>query len=136
MTRLDGNRTHDAGWSKENLVDAIVTIGDKTVTNYLDVTTNVPVDFPAAPLLSRRPSVILSSDYRCSGLGCLCSSQGGCDARGNPDQQTGNGRFPKIVASLCQPNQSKKARAHLARANGLCNTAREENAAAIFENRL
>jgi hypothetical protein len=48
MTRLDGNRTHDAGWSKENLVDAIVTIGDKTVTNYLDVTTNVPVDFPAA----------------------------------------------------------------------------------------
>lgn len=38
-----------AGWTKENLVDAIVTIGDKTVTNYLHGTTKVPVDFPAAP---------------------------------------------------------------------------------------
>jgi AhpD family alkylhydroperoxidase len=40
-----------AGWTKENLVDAIVTIGDKTVTNYLHGTTEVPVDFPAAPKL-------------------------------------------------------------------------------------
>jgi AhpD family alkylhydroperoxidase len=40
-----------AGWSKENLVDAIVVIGDKTVTNYLHSTTRVPVDFPAAPAL-------------------------------------------------------------------------------------
>jgi AhpD family alkylhydroperoxidase len=40
-----------AGWSKENLVDAIVTIGDKTITNYLHGTTKVPVDFPAAPQL-------------------------------------------------------------------------------------
>lgn len=39
----------DAGWTKENLVDAIVVIGDKTVTNYLHGTTQVPVDFPAAP---------------------------------------------------------------------------------------
>jgi alkylhydroperoxidase family enzyme len=39
----------DAGWTKENLVDAIVIIGDKTVTNYLHGTTKVPVDFPAAP---------------------------------------------------------------------------------------
>jgi AhpD family alkylhydroperoxidase len=38
-----------AGWTKENLVDTIVTIGDKTVTNYLHGTTKVPVDFPAAP---------------------------------------------------------------------------------------
>jgi AhpD family alkylhydroperoxidase len=41
-----------AGWTKANLVDAIVTIGDKTVTNYLHATTRVPVDFPAAPKLS------------------------------------------------------------------------------------
>jgi AhpD family alkylhydroperoxidase len=40
-----------AGWSKANLVDAIVAIGDKTVTNYLHGTTRVPVDFPAAPKL-------------------------------------------------------------------------------------
>jgi uncharacterized peroxidase-related enzyme len=41
-----------AGWTKENLVDAIVVIGDKTVTNYLHATTRVPVDFPAAPKLA------------------------------------------------------------------------------------
>jgi AhpD family alkylhydroperoxidase len=41
----------DAGWTKENLVDAIVVIGDKTVTNYLHGTTKVPVDFPPAPVL-------------------------------------------------------------------------------------
>ncbi|KWR84615.1 carboxymuconolactone decarboxylase family protein [Cupriavidus sp. IDO] len=40
-----------AGWNKANLVDAIVVIGDKTVTNYLHATTQVPVDFPAAPKL-------------------------------------------------------------------------------------
>jgi AhpD family alkylhydroperoxidase len=41
----------DAGWTQENLIDAIVVIGDKTVTNYLHGTTKVPVDFPAAPKL-------------------------------------------------------------------------------------
>lgn len=41
----------DAGWTPENLVDAIVVIGDKTVTNYLHGATQVPVDFPAAPAL-------------------------------------------------------------------------------------
>lgn len=40
-----------AGWSQENLVDTIVTIGDKTVTSYLHATTQVPVDFPPAPAL-------------------------------------------------------------------------------------
>lgn len=40
-----------AGWTRENLVDVIVTIGDKTVTNYLHAVTKVPVDFPAAPAL-------------------------------------------------------------------------------------
>ncbi len=42
-----------AGWTRENLVDAIVVIGDKTVTNYLHATTRVPVDFPAAPKLNQ-----------------------------------------------------------------------------------
>ncbi len=41
-----------AGWTKENLVDAIVVIGDKTVSNYLHSTTKIPVDFPAAPALA------------------------------------------------------------------------------------
>ena len=40
-----------AGWTEENLVDAIVVIGDKTVSNYLHSTTRIPVDFPAAPKL-------------------------------------------------------------------------------------
>lgn len=40
-----------AGWDKANLVDVIVAVGDKTVTNYLHGTTRVPVDFPAAPQL-------------------------------------------------------------------------------------
>lgn len=44
------------GWTKENLIDAIVAIGDKTVTNYLHGTTQVPVDFPAAPALPEEPA--------------------------------------------------------------------------------
>lgn len=40
-----------AGWTKENLVDTIVAIADKIVTNYLHSTTKIPVDFPAAPKL-------------------------------------------------------------------------------------
>jgi uncharacterized peroxidase-related enzyme len=42
----------DAGWTEGNLVDAIVVIGDKTITNYLHGTTKVPVDFPPAPALN------------------------------------------------------------------------------------
>jgi uncharacterized peroxidase-related enzyme len=38
----------NAGWTKENLVDTIVLVGDKTISNYLHRTTDVPVDFPAA----------------------------------------------------------------------------------------
>lgn len=40
-----------AGWTPGHLVDAIVVIGDKTVTNYLHASTQVPVDFPSAPAL-------------------------------------------------------------------------------------
>jgi len=35
-----------SGWTKENLVDTIVLVGDKTISNYLHRTTDVPVDFP------------------------------------------------------------------------------------------
>ena len=42
----------DAGWTEGNLVDAIVVIGEKTVTNYLHGTTKVPLDFPPAPALN------------------------------------------------------------------------------------
>ena len=41
-----------AGWTKENLVDAIVVIGDKVTSNYLHAVTKIPVDFPAAPPLA------------------------------------------------------------------------------------
>jgi uncharacterized peroxidase-related enzyme len=40
-----------AGYNEGNLVDAIVVIGDKTVTNYLHGATQVPVDFPEAPAI-------------------------------------------------------------------------------------
>lgn len=40
-----------AGWTTENLVDVVMTIGDKIVSNYLHGVTRVPVDFPAAPAL-------------------------------------------------------------------------------------
>jgi len=40
-----------AGWTKENLVDVIIIIGDKTVSNYLHSTTHIPIDFPPAPAL-------------------------------------------------------------------------------------
>jgi AhpD family alkylhydroperoxidase len=40
-----------AGWTQENLIDTLVVIGDKVVSNYLHATTQIPVDFPAAPKL-------------------------------------------------------------------------------------
>ncbi len=41
----------DAGYTKENVVDIIIVIGDKMVSNFIHGTTQVPIDFPeAAPL--------------------------------------------------------------------------------------
>jgi uncharacterized peroxidase-related enzyme len=40
-----------AGYTEGNLVDAIVVIGDKIITNYLHAATQVPVDFPEAPAI-------------------------------------------------------------------------------------
>ena len=41
-----------AGYTKENLVDTIIVIGDKIVSNFLHGATQIPVDFPVAPELS------------------------------------------------------------------------------------
>lgn len=40
-----------AGWTREQLVDTIVLVGDKTISNLLHAVTQVPVDFPPAPPL-------------------------------------------------------------------------------------
>lgn len=40
-----------AGYHDENLVDTIVAVGEKTITNFLHKATNIPIDFPAAPPL-------------------------------------------------------------------------------------
>jgi uncharacterized peroxidase-related enzyme len=41
----------NAGWTKENLIDTISLVGDKTISNYINNTTKIPVDFPiVAPL--------------------------------------------------------------------------------------
>ncbi len=41
-----------AGYNEANLVDIVMVIGDKIISNYLRGITQVPVDFPAAPTLS------------------------------------------------------------------------------------
>jgi uncharacterized peroxidase-related enzyme len=40
-----------AGYTKAEVIDIIMLIGDKTISNYLHGTTQVPVDFPAAAAL-------------------------------------------------------------------------------------
>jgi hypothetical protein len=42
----------NAGWTQANLVDAIMVVGDKTISNYLHGVTKIPVDFPAAEKLA------------------------------------------------------------------------------------
>lgn len=38
----------EAGWTKENLIDTIVLVGDKTISNYINNTVDTPIDFPVA----------------------------------------------------------------------------------------
>lgn len=40
-----------AGYTDGQLVDTVMVIGDKIITNYLHALTQVPIDFPAAPAL-------------------------------------------------------------------------------------
>ncbi|MDO1501929.1 carboxymuconolactone decarboxylase family protein [Winogradskyella maritima] len=41
----------EAGYTKENFIDTVALVGDKTISNYINNTTRVPVDFPVAPSL-------------------------------------------------------------------------------------
>ena len=41
----------NAGYTKANLIDILLVIGDKTISNFLHGTTQIPVDFPVAPKL-------------------------------------------------------------------------------------
>ena len=41
----------EVGYTKENLIDTIVLIGDKTISNFLHGITQIPIDFPLAPEL-------------------------------------------------------------------------------------
>lgn len=38
----------NAGYTKANLIDTLVLVGEKTISNYIHNTTKVPVDFPVA----------------------------------------------------------------------------------------
>ncbi len=42
----------EAGYNKANLVDVILVIGDKTISNFLHGITQIPIDFPEAPELA------------------------------------------------------------------------------------
>lgn len=41
-----------AGYTRENIVDIVIVIGDKIIMNYLHGITDIPIDFPAAPPLA------------------------------------------------------------------------------------
>ena len=41
----------EAGYTKANLVDIIFVIGDKFISNLINGVTNIPIDFPEAPVL-------------------------------------------------------------------------------------
>lgn len=41
----------DAGYSEANLIDMVIIIGDKIMSNFLHNITKLPVDFPLAPAL-------------------------------------------------------------------------------------
>ena len=40
-----------AGYDQSNIVDLVLMVGDKIISNYLHSITQIPVDFPAAPVL-------------------------------------------------------------------------------------
>ena len=50
-SELTTDALFSAGYTEANLIDIIIMIGDKTITNYLHGTTHLPVDFPPAPEL-------------------------------------------------------------------------------------
>lgn len=57
--KTDGRSTDAllaAGYTKENLVDILVVIGDKIISNFLFGVTNIPIDFPVAAPLEHEPA--------------------------------------------------------------------------------
>ena len=40
-----------AGYNEGSLIDVVIVVGDKTITNYIYALTGIPVDFPAAPAI-------------------------------------------------------------------------------------
>ena len=43
---------YTAGYNKGSLVDVLMVVGDKIISNYLHAVTDIPVDFPIAPALA------------------------------------------------------------------------------------
>ncbi|WP_330444510.1 carboxymuconolactone decarboxylase family protein [Flavobacterium sp. C4GT6] len=41
----------EAGYDKGKLIDVLLVVGDKTITNYLHALTDIPVDWPAVPAI-------------------------------------------------------------------------------------
>jgi uncharacterized peroxidase-related enzyme len=48
------------GYTNENLVDLILQVSDKTAMNYLHNLTQIPVDFPLAPVLEAEAAISLN----------------------------------------------------------------------------
>ncbi|PJE02693.1 MAG: alkylhydroperoxidase [Leptospira sp.] len=44
----------NSGYTEENLIDAIVIVGDKIISNYIHGITQVPIDFPLAPEIEKQ----------------------------------------------------------------------------------
>jgi AhpD family alkylhydroperoxidase len=40
-----------AGYNESSLIDVVIVVGDKTITNYLYALTGVPIDFPKVPAI-------------------------------------------------------------------------------------
>ena len=36
----------EGSWTKENLIDTMLIVGDKTISNYINNTVKTPIDFP------------------------------------------------------------------------------------------
>lgn len=45
------NNFFEAGYNEGSLIDVVMVVGDKTITNYIYALTGVPIDFPAAPAI-------------------------------------------------------------------------------------
>lgn len=47
-TRESVDRLFEAGYTESNLIDIIMVIGDKMISNFIHGTTQIPIDFPQA----------------------------------------------------------------------------------------